>query len=428
MKTIIRVLIPVLVIAGAAFWYMQGNSEAATRSFRFVTVERGNIESVVSSTGTLEPVTTVEVGTQVSGILSNIYVDFNDHVQAGQIIAVLDTTLLGVSVREARVALARNEAQLRHAQRTYERQNTLAQQNMLPEADLDQALYELESARASLTSSQINLERAQRNLSYATISAPISGTVIERNVDVGQTVAASFSAPQLFLIANDLAQMHILASVDESDIGQIHEGQAARFTVQAYPDASFNGTVDQVRLQYATEENVVNYSVVINVDNSDGRLLPGMTATVEFITQTSTNVLKVANAALRYSPSSDIMQELMERRRAEMQARRAARSDSTQRRPERPPVMREGQNRQSGSEDNRGRLFYLDESGQLSIMPIRTGITDGQYTEVMGRNLTEGLQVISGISTQTAATQSSSNPFQSNERSGRRRGPPPGAF
>jgi len=280
MKKIIA-LVLVVVLTGAGWWIYNQNGEEVANPYRFVTAEEGNLEAVVSSTGTLEAVTTVQVGTQVSGIVSDIYVDFNDHVRRGQIIARIDTTLLVSAVRDAQANLERNQAQLDQASREYKRINDLYVKQFSTDVDYNLAKYNLDVALASTKSAVNNLERARRNLDYATIRAPISGVVIERNVDVGQTVAASFSAPQLFLIARDLSQMQILASVDESDIGRIEEGQEARFTVQAFDERSFMGRVRQVRLQSTIQENVVNYTVVVDVDNADGSLLPGMTATVE---------------------------------------------------------------------------------------------------------------------------------------------------
>ena len=264
-KTKIMRLAGVLVTlgaAGAAFGLYLHRSDTEAGAYRFVTVERGDIETVVSATGTLEPVTTVEVGTQVSGIINEILVDFNDTVNKGQVVARLDTTLLEIAVREARANLIRNQAELDKAERDFERFSKLAEEGITSGSDLDAATYSRNIASANLSGAQVNLDRAEQNLEYATITAPISGVVVERNVDVGQTVAASLSAPQLLLLAADLARMQIMVSVDESDIGLIEEGQTARFTIQAYPDDTFSGTVQQVRLQSTSQENVVNYGRV----------------------------------------------------------------------------------------------------------------------------------------------------------------------
>jgi HlyD family secretion protein len=304
----------------------------------------------------------------------------------------------------------------------------------------------MRTAQTTFESSRISLERAQRNLGYATIYAPISGKVIERNVDPGQTVAASLSTPQLFLIANDLSEMQILASVDESDIGFIKEGQDVRFTVQAYPDDTFTGTVAQVRLQSNVQENVVNYTVAVDVRNDGGTLLPGMTATVEFLVQTVSDVLKVPNAALRFRPPEAMLIAMTERRRAEFerrQAEREASGEATEGGPggpdgpggsgsggQRPEGRRGGgaggfggQGGQGGfNRDDIGTLYVLDDEGQIASMRVRKGITDGQYTEVLGRTIEDGLQVIAAITSGSANSASSTNPFQQPQGGGRGRG------
>ncbi|WP_456424617.1 efflux RND transporter periplasmic adaptor subunit [Rhodocaloribacter sp.] len=418
MKKLIPLLL-VVVLGGAGWWYVARNGEEEQSPYRFVTLERGDLESVVSSTGNLEAVVTVQVGTQVSGIVYKIYADFNDRVRKGQVIALIDTTLLVSAVRDAQANLERNQAQLGFARQEFERIRDLFEKDFSTEVEYNTAKYNYDVARATTQSAQVNLERARRNLEYATIRAPISGVVIERNVDVGQTVAASFSAPQLFLIANDLSQMQILASVDESDIGLIKEGQEARFTVQAYDDRTFTGTVRQVRLQSQMQENVVNYTVVVDVDNRDGLLLPGMTATVDFIIEQASDVLKVPNAALRFRPTEAMMAAFRER----MAQRRANAPDSVRsrfagRRPSGGGFSGAGGRRPS----NVAMLWYLDDEGNVTAARVRTGITDGQMTEVRGRNLEPGMQVIAGV-TRTGSSAGTANPFQSNTT--RRR---PGGF
>ncbi len=298
-----------LVLAAAA-WLISGARKSDTSEYRFATVERGDLEATVSSTGTLSAVTTVQVGTQVSGKVVAIHADFNDRVKQGELIAQIDPVLLQQTVRDAQAGLERNQAQLEQTRREYERNKLLFERKVLTEIDFNTAKYAYDVALANVKSAQVTLERARQNLAYTNIYAPIDGVVVERDVDVGQTVAASLSAPQLFLIANDLAQMQILASVDESDIGVIHEGQSARFTVQAYPNETFTGRVKQVRLQSKTTENVVNYTVVVSVSNANGKLLPGMTATIDFMTGSAKDVLLVPNAALRFRPTEEMRQQV----------------------------------------------------------------------------------------------------------------------
>lgn len=399
-KTIITVS---LLVALAAVVWIATSAEAGSRlEYRFVTVERGNLESVVASTGNLSAVTTVQVGTQVSGIVNDIYVDFNDQVRRGQVIARIDTTLLVSSVRDAEATLSRNQAQLDFAGTEYQRVKNLYEKSFATEVEYNQVKYNLDLAQANIVSSQINLDRALRNLDYATIVSPIHGVVVERNVDEGQTVAASLNAPQLFLIANDLADMEILVSVDESDIGLIKEGQTARFTVQAYDEDEFYGTVRQVRLQSTSTNNVVSYTAVVDVNNPEGRLLPGMTATVEFLIETADDVMKVANAALRFRPNQQMMEEM----RARMAAQREASGDSAQQR----GGGQAGTWSQGGGAggwasaggsrgaSDRAMLWYLDETGNISVLPVRTGITDGSMTEVKAQQAEEGMQIIAGVS------------------------------
>lgn len=418
-KLVVAILI-VLAVPIAAFGYLHRSAEDAA-VYRFVRVERGDLEAVVSATGTLDAVTTVQVGTQVSGIISEIFVDYNDRVEAGQAVARIDPTLLEIAVREAEADLERIEAQLRDAERDWQRVEELYRDQVVAEVDYHQARYELEAARAAATVAEVGLEKARQNLAYATIYAPIAGTVVERGVDVGQTVAASFSAPELFKIAGDLARMQILASVDESDIGQIAEGQAARFTVQAYPEASFDGTVRQVRLQSTTEENVVNYTVVVDVDNATGKLLPGMTATVDFLVEAAAGVLAVPNAALRFRPTDEMLAALRERRSVERSGQSDARTRQT--------GERQGEGKATGeAASDVVLLWHLDAEGRPAATPVRTGISDGRSTEIeaLKAAIEPGLQVIAGVSSGSSST-SSTNPFQ-NQQSSNRPGPPGPGF
>ena len=421
-KIVLGVL--VLAAAAAAYAYFFGRQAEAV-SYRFVALEQGDLEAVVTATGRLSAVTTVQVGTQISGLISALYVDFNDPVEKGQLIAQLDTTLLESNLRDAEAALDRQRAELRQAQRDYERISNLHSQGISPDADFNRVQHNMDIAAAGVKSAEASLSRARHNLAYATITAPVSGIVVERDVDVGQTVAASLAAPKLFLIANDLSQMQILASVDESDIGQIEEGQEARFTVKAYGERTFSGLVRQVRLQSSIEQNVVNYTVVVDVGNPDGLLLPGMTATVEFLVSQAEDVLKVPNAALRFRATDAMMAELRERRQRE----REQRGDAEGAMGMGPGGGRRGMaggGGPGGGGPTPGRtptlLWFLDSEGRLDARPVRAGITDGQFTEVRGRDLEPGMQVIAGV-TQVRQAAGSSNPFQLQQQPQQRRGP-----
>ncbi|MBM3277624.1 MAG: efflux RND transporter periplasmic adaptor subunit [Candidatus Handelsmanbacteria bacterium] len=395
-KTVLVFLL--LILAGAGGWYASSDPDTPTAKYRFVKVEKGDLESIVSSTGTLSAVSTVQVGTQVSGTIFKIFVDFNQKVRQGELIALIDTTFLAASVRDTESSLERARTQLAHSEREQRRIAALYEKTMAATSDLEQAQYNLELSKSGLKSAQAALDRAHINLRYASIYAPIDGTVISRPVDAGQTVAASFSAPTLFLIANDLSQMQILANVDEGDIGQIEDGQQARFTVQAYPGRTFRGEVGQVRLQPTTIQNVVNYTVVVSVANEEGLLLPGMTATVDFMIERAQDVFKVPNAALRFRPSTEMMAEF--RKQMEQQEVGGGEGgDSTRGRGNRTWGGGGGGGGLEGGGRNRdaARLWHLDAEGNPQVLRVRTGITDGQMTEIRAEDLSEGLEVISGI-------------------------------
>jgi HlyD family secretion protein len=414
-----------VVVAGlVALWFYQRAEARGGPVYRFATVERGNIETTVSATGALSAVRTVQVGTQVSGQIAEIFVDFNDHVKKGRLLARIDPTLQHQAVRDAQAGLERNRAELAQARRDYDRSKQLFDARVLAETEIEASAVKLATVEASEKSAQVALDRAQRNLAYTAIHAPIDGVVVERNVDVGQTVAASLSAPQLFLIANDLSRMQILASVDESDIGSIHEGGPVRFSVQSYPNDAFTGAVHQVRLQSTTRENVVTYTVVVAVENRDGKLLPGMTATARFIVDSATNVLTVPNAALRFRPAGTTTVAASRAGDSALGGRPlpvgtgAPRAVGDTTRPRRP-------GRSGGTV---GTLWHIDASGTLASMRVRGGLTDGQRTSVAGPGLEAGMRVIVGVTdgvTGAANGAGSTNPLQPTTGP---RGPGPGRF
>lgn len=416
-------------VAFGGYWLYAKNSKPEESPYRFVPVEKGDISALVSATGALNAVTTIEVGTQVSGRIDGLFADFNDKVTKGQLVARIDPTLQQQSVRDAEAGLERARAEFEQAELEYRRNLSLFDQKVLTEIEFNSAKYQRAVASASMKSAQVALDRARQNLSYTAIYAPIDGIVVERNVNVGQTVAASLSAPKLFMIANDLSRMQILASVDESDIGTIKEGQPVTFTVQAYPDEVFTGSVQKVRLQSVTTENVVNYTVVVEVANKGSKLLPGMTASVDFRIGEAKNVFKVANAALRFRPTEEMTAQLRERMAARRAAAQAAgESDgreggprSGSEGPSNPGSAIAGGagpgngggaqgagNRQRSA--NSAMLWYLDAEGKLATARVRTGLSDGQSTEISGRDLKEGMQVIAGVTQRTTPT--SSSPFQ----------------
>jgi HlyD family secretion protein len=413
----------VLVIVAGWFYWRAGRGDDQT--YRFATVERGDLEATVSATGTLEAVTTVQVGTQVSGQVSALLVDFNDKVKKGQLLARIDPTLQQQAVQEAQAGLRRAQAQFDAAKLEYDRNKQLADQRIITASEFTSIESAYEVARANLTSAQIAVQRARQNLAYTSIYSPIDGIVVERNVDVGQTVAASLSAPQLFLIANDLSRMQILASVDESDIGLIEERQPVRFTVQAYPNERFTGRVQQVRLQSTTTENVVNYTAVVDVDNPDGKLLPGMTATVDFLTGSAEDALTVPNAALRFRPTEAMLAEVAGRESNVATGER----DTTRRQVAATaggtvaPRDSASIGARTGRAANIATLWYIDPAGNLATTRVRTGLTDGQRTEVRGEGLTEDMRIIVGITQASNADGGATSPFQTQPQGGGPRRP-----
>jgi HlyD family secretion protein len=410
-KSLITIaLIAILALVGMLVHRVAFAKEPAT--YRFATITRGDMKATVSATGTLNAVTTVSVGTQVSGQVSDLLVDFNDHVKKGELLARIDPTLALQAVSDAQANVEKAQAQAQQASRDYSRNHELLDAGLVARSAYEQTESSAEVAQASVKSARIALDRAKQNLAYTNIYAPIDGVVVERNVQQGQTVAASLSAPQLFLIANDLSQMQILAQVGESDIAQIKQGQTAEFSVQALTGRTFNGTVQQVRLQSTTQDNVVNYTVVVAVDNARGQLLPGMTARVNFLTKSAENVLKVPNAALRFRPATTtVAQTTTTASQTTTTASQTTTTASQQQQPQ------QAQQRTRGGRS--ATLYVLDAKGQPQAIRVQTGITDGTMTEVRGDGIKEGLKVIAGSassSTQTADKSTTATPFQSGQQ------------
>ncbi len=331
------------------------------------------MENTVSSTGTLAAVETVEVGTQVSGTISRLLIDYNDQVQKGEVLAVLDQSLFQAAVKEAEAGVLKAGAELARAEDEFRRNQPLFEKGYLSEQEFLPIRIDVDTAKASLLSAEATLQRAQINLDYTVIRSPIEGTVIQRSVDAGQTVAASLSTPTLFLIAEDLSRMQIEADVDETDIGRIRRGQPVRFEVQSYPELTFAGVVQQIRLQPETISNVVTYTVIVEAPNDQALLLPGMTATVDFIVEQVENTLLVPNAALRFQP------------------RQGLGADTVTGTPAGP------------EESGRGRVYCLTAEGRPRAVSVTTGSSDGEVTVITGGALEEGDTVVIG-SSRTEAT------------------------
>ncbi len=438
-KTI--VILACVIVAAAVCGVLVKRAMSAKNggTFQYGEVKRGDIVNTVSSTGTVNAVNSVNVGAQVSGIIDSLYVDFNSGVKAGQVLAVLDTTIVASQVFDARAGMLRSKAQLNQAQAEYDRNKPLYENGYLSATEFITIKTNYEAAGASYQSAEAALKRALRNLEYTTITSPIDGTVIQRSVDAGQTIQASFQAPTLFVIAADMQSMQIEVNVDESDIGLIKEGLNVRFTVQAYPDENFTGTVRQVRLQPVTIQNVVNYIVVVDASNESGHLLPGMTATVDFLIDEKDNVLLVPNSALSFKPDPVALKDFIAKVRENMGG---GREDGSGAHAGPPREAAEGRGGRDGS-GARGdgaalsgraggiggsggpggpgragpsggppRVFYLDKDGSPRIAFFTPGVTDGRNTEITGDGpLTEGMQVVTGFAKAQKIKGPSKSPF-----------------
>lgn len=301
----IWIAVVVIVIIAVATWAMSGGKKEEDINFKEEKVALKTLQNSVTATGTIEAVTSVTVGTQVSGIVNKLYVDYNSQVKKGQVIAELDKTNLLSELNTAKANLASAQSSLNYQAANMERYKTLYKKGLVSADEYENALLTYRQAKEQVASSKENVQRAQTNLGYATITSPIDGTVISKSVEEGQTVAASFNTPELFTIAKDLTNMQVVANADEADIGNVKEGDRVTFTVDAYPDDTFEGTVKQVRLEATTTNNVVTYEVVISASNADLKLKPGLTANVTIYTQERSGVLAVANKALRFTPTKE---------------------------------------------------------------------------------------------------------------------------
>jgi HlyD family secretion protein len=352
------IILATLLLSGGV-WYWQSGSDSRQDRYKTQAADRGDILQSISANGTLNPVVLVNVGTQVSGTVYRLHADFNDRVKAGDILAELDPALFQAQLRQSEANVANDHVALKLAQRRMARNRALVEKGFISGDALDTVEQQLEVARAQLAVDNAQLARDRTNLNYSVIRSPISGIVIARNVDVGQTVAASFQTPTLFQIANDLRQMQIDTSVAEADIGQLHLDQTVHFTVDAFQEREFSGVVKQLRLNPTIQQNVVSYNVVVAVANDDETLLPGMTANVRFTVEQKRNVLRVPNAALRYKP-------------AETDADPAAAAKPT-----------------AGK-----RLLYRLEGSRRVPVYVKTGAADNNFTEIAEGEIKEGDELI----------------------------------
>ncbi|HJW26449.1 MAG TPA: efflux RND transporter periplasmic adaptor subunit [Rhodocyclaceae bacterium] len=381
-----KILVVVLlgaIAAGAGVWaYRDKAAQAPERRYRVQEVAKGDVTQTVSANGTLNPVTLVNVGTQVSGTVRKLYVDFNDKVEKGQPLLELDQSLLAAQARQSQANVANIAASLDLARANEARMKALLEKEYVSRQDYDQALQARKSAEAQLAQARAAADKDRVNLNYTVITSPVSGVVVDRVVDLGQTVAASFQTPVLIKIAQDLSKMAIDTSFAEADIGSIREGQKVRFTVDAFPNRSFQGAVQQIRLNPTNQQNVVTYNVRVAVDNPDQILLPGMTAYVNIAVARRSDVLVVPNAALRFKPS-----EPKEKKEADRAAERPAAPGGG-------APGGEGGGRKK--RDTASGTVQVLENGELKAIPVQLGITDNRNTEVVGGDLKPGDKVVVG--------------------------------
>ncbi len=390
-------------IAGLAVIYLlfvRPRIRAQKLEYTYTEIQRGDLESTVSSTGSLEAINTIQVGTQISGTISKIYADYNDKVSAGELLAQIDTRLLSSAVTNASANVSVLQARLNQAEDEYRRNTVLFEKKVITEKEFKDSKYAYEQAFSNKNAAFASLKSAEVTLGYAYIRSPISGTVTERSVEEGQTVAASFATPTLFIIAENLTNMQILADVDESDIGYISKGMKVRFTVQTYPENKFYGTVSQIRLEPVRINNVVNYKVVVQVSNKEGLLLPGMTASLEFIAGAVTDVLLINNSALRFRPNEIMLGQV----KPALVAKAASLPDSIRDR-----FLAAVNNEESFVNGSFRRalpskvtgIFYESAEKKLGFDFIQLGITTGLQSEIKtfltGGTLPAGTRIINGI-------------------------------
>ena len=355
------VIAAVAAIAALAVWLLSGGKKEEKITFDTAAVAPANIMNSITATGTIEPVTSVTVGTQVSGIVSKLFVDYNSVVKKGQVIAELDKTNLMSQLNTAKTQLATAQSQLNYQTANYKRYKTLFEKGLVAADDFDNAKLSYTQAKEQVVSAKEEVQRAQTNLGYATITSPIDGVVLSKSVEEGQTVAASFSTPELFTIAQDLTNMQVVADVDEADIGDVKEGERVTFTVDAYPDDTFEGEVKQVRQEATTTNNVVTYEVVISAPNADLKLKPGLTANVTIYTAERNGVLSVPSKALRFIPQKETV--------GKMKIVDVA---------------------------NAKNKVWTIEGNSIVAHKVNIGMTDGTNTQIVS-GIAEGTKVITGL-------------------------------
>lgn len=404
-KQIMLIAAACLVALGGYYAYANRSAANPEQRYKAHALARGDVTQTVSANGTLNPVTLVSVGTQVSGTVKKLHVDFNHQVKAGQVLAELDDAIYSAQVRQSDASMASAQASLQLARANETRMKSLFKEEYVSRQELDQAVQVREAAEAQARLARAQNDRDRANLGYSVIRSPVSGVVVDRSIDVGQTVAASFQTPTLFKIAQDLTQMQIYTTFAEADIGAIRVDQPVRFNVDAFPNRSFSGKVKQVRLNPTTQQNVVTYNVVVAVENPEQVLLPGMTAYVSIVVAQKKAVLLVPNTALRFKPTET---DKVEKAGGKADGEAAKSANGS-----RPggQLAAGGEKREKRRDAGSGTVHVLSE-GQLKPLKISTGITDARFTEVVGGELKEGDRVITGENLPNAAPAASSSTFR----------------
>ncbi len=415
------VVVAILVVFGGGAAFMLKGRGAEGPRYRKEKLDRGDVVATVTATGSLSAVITVQVGSQVSGIISRLYVDFNSNVKKGQLLAELDPTPFQQAVDQQKANLEKAKVQLRDSEISFTRQKRLFAEQLAAQSDLDAATTARDSAAASVEQATASLQQALTNMSYARITSPIDGTVVSRQYDIGQTVAASFQAPTLFTIAQDLTKMQVLTNIDEADVGRVKLEQVASFSVDAFSDVRFKGTVAQIRLSPQIVQNVVTYPVMLDVPNPDLKLKPGMTANVLVPVDERKGTLKVANAALRFRPDpADLLPSAKDGKKGKDEAKNAR--DVPAEKPKGAEGKagaaasgqggRPGGGRGPGAGPGAGRgvsgertaSLYVDAgNGKLRAVPVKTSITDGNSTAIETTELKEGDEIVVGLATAKAS-------------------------
>lgn len=387
----------ILLIAIVSITYVSWKKSEHAYVFETQIVKKGSLSNTITATGTLEATNTVVVGTQVSGVIEKLYVDFNSVVKKGQLIAELDKSTLQSSLENAQADLDKAQAEYDYENSNYLRMKILYDKGLLAQSDYDLVVYNFRKSKASVKSALANQDRSARNLSYATIYSPIDGIVLNRAVEAGQTVAASMNTPELFTITNDLREMQVEANIDEADIGMIKEKQRVEFTVDAFPDLNFEGAVSEIRLQPNEASNVITYCVIITVSNPDLKLKPGMTASITTYVEEANDVLLIPGKATRFSPNQALLDDYMNRL-SENHEKPLLRESGTMNDEGRPKPPR----RDMPELDDSHKMVWVKDGDQLHPLVIEVGIDDGSHIEVMS-GLEEGNVLVTSFELATGS-------------------------